>query len=131
MILDRLYRKGVATQVALQMGASTPQPQVDLGLEIGPSERPLSMIIGRLTNGHLVDGRLGPGVLKVSETVSRQSPESQNRLFWDSGDCLETVSDTFGRQGQKGPGDSLETLSGFRVRRRRETPVRGRQGCKL
>ena len=40
----------------------------------------------------------------------------------------ETVSRLFPGPG---PGDSLETLSGFRARRARETPVRGGRGCKL
>ena len=56
-------------------------------------------------------GPSGPGVQKVSETVSKQSPESQNRLFRDSGDCFETVSDTFWTPGPEGPdrlfGDSF------------------------
>ena len=38
--------------------------------------------------------------------------------------------DTFGAQGRKALGGSLETLSGFRARRARETRVRGGRGCK-
>ena len=49
-------------------------------------------------------GPSGPRVQKVSETVSKQSPESQNRLFRDSGDCFETVSDAFWTPGPEGPG---------------------------
>ena len=37
------------------------------------------------------------------ETVSKQSPESQNRLFpADSGDCFQTVSGTFSTPGPEG-----------------------------
>ena len=61
----------------------------------------------------------GPGVQKVSETVSKQSPESRNRLL--NFETLETVSrlfrTLFGPRGREAPGDSLETLSGFRARR--------------
>ena len=56
-------------------------------------------------------GAFGPGVPEVSETVSKQSPESQDRLFRDSEDCFETVSDTFWSSGPEGPrrlfGDSF------------------------
>ena len=61
----------------------------------------------------------------MSEIVSKQSPESQTSLFRDSGDCFDTVLDTWGR---KGPGDSLGDFLGFRARRARETPVRGGAG---
>ena len=48
-------------------------------------------------------GPSGPGSENSLETVSKQTPESQNRLFWPSGDCFETVSGTFRTSG---PGDS-------------------------
>ena len=77
-------------------------------------------------------GPSGPGVQKVSETVSKQSRKS---LKIDCFETLETVSRLFrtffGSRGRKAPGDSLETLSGFRARKARETPVRGGRGCNL
>ena len=72
-------------------------------------------------------GPSGPGVQKVSETVSKQPPESQNRLF---GDCFETVSDTFWIPGPEGrerlfgdclgipgpePGDFCEGRPGLQI----------------
>ena len=49
-------------------------------------------------------------------------------------ETAETVSRMFRTlsrpQGRKAPRDSLETLSGFRARRARETPVRGGRGRK-
>ena len=62
----------------------------------------------------------GAGIQKVSETVSKQSPESQNRLFRDSGDCFETVSDTFWTPGpeglgREGPGDSCKGWAGLQL----------------
>ena len=56
----------------------------------------------------------------VSKTVYFEAPETVSRLF-------RTL---FGRRGRKAPGDSFETLLGFRARRARETPVRGGRGCK-
>ena len=41
----------------------------------------------------------------------------------------ETVFRLFRTLFGPAPGDSLETLSGFRARRARETPVRGGRGC--
>ena len=61
-----------------------------------------------------------PGSNKCPKQSQNSPLESQNSLFGDSGDCFETVSDTF----LDPAGDSFETLSGFRVRRARETPVR-------
>ena len=57
--------------------------------------------------------------LRSLKTVYFETPETASRLF-------RTV---FGPRGRKAPGDSLETLSGFRARRARETPVRGGRGC--
>ena len=48
-------------------------------------------------------GPSGPGVQKVSETVSKQSPESRNRLF-------RTL---FGPRGQKAPRDSCKGRPGL------------------
>ena len=48
--------------------------------------------------------------------MSFETPETVPRLF---------------RFLDPGPGDSLETLSGFRARRARQTPVRGGVGCKV
>ena len=67
----------------------------------------------------------GPKSVRNSlETVSRVSKQSLLRLR-----RKETVSrlfrTLFGPRGWKAPGDSLETLSGFRARWARETPVRG------
>ena len=82
-------------------------------------------------------GAFQPWGPKVSETVSKQSPESQNRLFYplreaifptrerENGLCrgfsLKKAVSPFSRRigpwGRKAPGDSLETLSGFRARR--------------
>ena len=66
-----------------------------------------------------------PGLEEVSEAVSKQSPESRSSLFRDSGDCLETASNTFwpgrprrlserlfGVPGPKGPGDSCKGQGG-------------------
>ena len=50
-----------------------------------------------------------PGVQRVFETVLKES----------------AVLDTFLTPGRKAPGDSSETLRGFRARRARKTPVRG------
>ena len=58
--------------------------------------------------------------LRSVETVYVETPETVLRLF-------RTL---FGLRGRTAPGDSVETLSGFRARRARETPVRGGRGCK-
>ena len=47
--------------------------------------------------------RESPGVEKVPKTVSKQSPEPQNSLFQDSGDCFETILDPFSTPGPEGP----------------------------
>ena len=78
------------------------------------------------------------------ERVSKESPgagkcpkQSQNSLRSLKIDCFETPETVsrlfrtlFGPRGRKAPGDSFETLSGFRARRARETPVRGGRRCK-
>ena len=56
--------------------------------------------------------------LRSLKTVYFETPETVSRLF-------RTL---FGPRGRKAPGDSFETLSGFRARRARETPVRGGRG---
>ena len=66
-------------------------------------------------------GPSGPGVQNVSETVSKQSPESQNRLFRESGDCFE-IGPRAGRpwttlwrlfRDSEGPGDSCKGRLGM------------------
>ena len=92
-------------------------------------------------------GPSGPGIPKESskespkslQRVSRGLPapgsekcpkQSRNSLRSLKLDCFETVSDTFRSPGPgRLFGDSLETLSGFRARRARQTPVTGRRGC--
>ena len=75
--------------------------------------------------------RTGPG----SKKCPKQSRNSLRRLKIDCFETPETVSrlfrTLFGLQGREAPGDSFETLSGFRARRARETPVRGGRGCML
>ena len=75
----------------------------------------------------------GPGIPKgPSDPGPKQCPkQSRNSLR-----SLETVYLRLRRlfrhflnAGAGRPRDSLETLSGFRARRARETPVRGGQGC--
>ena len=68
-------------------------------------------------------GPSGPGVEKVSEPVSKESPESQNRQFWDSGDAF-LFRALFRPRARK----ARKTLRGFRARRGRETPVRDGRG---
>ena len=67
------------------------------------------------------------------ERVSKESKNSLRSLKIDCFETPETVSRLFralfGPRGRKAPGDSLETLSGFRARRARETPVTGGRGC--
>ena len=58
--------------------------------------------------------------LRSLKTVYFETPKTVSRLF-------RTL---FGPRGRKAPGDCFETLSGFRARRARETPVRGGRGCK-
>ena len=72
-------------------------------------------------------GPSGPGLQKVSvsETVSEESPESQNSLLETPETLPRLFRTLFGPRGRKAPGDSSETLRGFRARRARETPVRG------
>ena len=77
------------------------------------------------------------------ERVSKESPalgskkfpkQSRNSLRSLKIDCFETPETVLrlfrtllGPRTRKAPGDSFETLSGFRAR---ETPVRGGRGCK-
>ena len=57
-----------------------------------------------LPDPNSLPGPTGPGVQKCPKQSWKQSPESQNRLFRDSGDCFETVSDTFWTPWLEGPG---------------------------
>ena len=90
--------------------------------------RPTVSLPGRNESPRDSPGPCQGGVQKVSETVSKESPESQDNLFRDSGDSFETASDTFGPRGRKASGDPLETLWGFWARRAWETPLRGGRG---
>ena len=79
-------------------------------------------------------GPSGPGIPKESQKSPKQPRNSLRSLKTVYFETPETVSrlfrTLFGPRGRKAPGDSFETLSGFRARRARETPVRGGRGCK-
>ena len=67
--------------------------------------------------------------LRSLKTVYFETPETVSRLFRTL--FGPSAPGTPKGAGILAPGDSFETLSGFRARRARETPVRGGRGCKL
>ena len=74
-------------------------------------------------------GPSGPGAQKCPQQ-SRNSLRSLETVYLET---LETVSrlfrTLFGLRGLPAPGESLETLSGFRAWTARETPVKASRGC--
>ena len=75
-------------------------------------------------------GLPAPGSKKCPRQ-SKNSPRSLETVYFETPETVFRLFRTlFGPWGRKAPGDSLETLSGFRAQRARETPVRGGRGCK-
>ena len=73
-------------------------------------------------------GPSGPGSKKCPKQ-SRSSLRSLNIDYFETPETVLRLFRTlFGPRGLPAPGDSFETLSGFRARRVRETPVRGGRG---
>ena len=97
--------------------ATPPAPYRSLPGPPGPESRKSLKRVSR--------GLPAPGSKKCPKQsrnrVSKQSILRLRRLFRD---CFGDP------RGRKAPGDSFETLSGFRARRAQETPVTGGRGCK-
>ena len=103
------------------MVATPPAPYRSLPGPPGPESR---KSLKRVSRGLPAPGskkcpKQSRNSLRRLKTVYFESPETVSRLF-------RTL---FGLRGREAPGDSFETLSGFRARRARETPVRGGWGC--
>ena len=70
-----------------------------------------------------------PGGSKKCPKLSRNSRRSLKTVYFETSETVSRLSRTlFGPRGRKAPGDSLETLSGFRARRAQQTLVRGGRG---
>ena len=65
----------------------------------------------------------GPRAPKRLEKVSKKSRTDILETFSRLSDLFETFSRLFGAPGPEAPGDSFQTVWGFRARTARETPV--------